>query len=104
MRAKAPLHELLNRQQARQALFAQVLNALVHQLKVGLAGRKARMGGGIFALHLPRQPRQVIQQRRLGIAIRLADGIGQLSQFFSAAPSTLAALRAAGRPSKAAMR
>ena len=40
------------------------------------------MGGGIFALHLPRQPRQVIQQRRLGIAIRLADGIGQLSQFF----------------------
>ena len=77
---EAPLHELLDGQQPRQALLAQIVNAFVHQLKVGLAGRKARVGGRVFALHLPGQTRQPIQQLGLVIALGLANRLRQICQ------------------------
>ena len=75
-RREAARHELLERLQAGQPLFAQVSHPRVHQFGVGAAGAEAELARRERALDLRGEPRQLVQQR-LVLPVLARDALGQ---------------------------
>jgi len=71
---QAPVHEIANGLVAAQAGFLDIAHTLAHQREVGAAGREARVVGGVLALDLGGQARELVEQLRLAGGTGAADG------------------------------